>query len=569
MKRFVLLIFTVLLIGIPSVVCQDPGSTAKSREAGQSQLCQQELMQSYLLKGTEFSNNRTMLLCPSIKKNCCTRHDIQRIYHFTSDVIPVQLTEYKQKINIMLYQLRDIHGQLVKERPTFLGTRARRNFCGRQFREILAFDFNQIYNDIQEEMIHIDHFIEEHSRKFFCLLCDANAHENIIIRDQRRSATFNIDYCQDMLKSNKDLLKLLNIEMVKYMETVQNVVDCVHYSRSFQLRFPRPDKVVLKNNMVSCMESLDGARFKVACMPVCNQIKFAQIVPLTNGDFDFLHEMVLVFNRFLRYKESGNIISMKLRGFFKRFRVPSTLTRTRRRNFRRNITDRPVKDPSKPRKLRDVSNKRRSLAAKKATRLSFLPALKGRPVKKVGIIADSGVAKIPELKRGRFLQERSTLPSGKPDAKMTPVPRVPAPHFERTLLEFYSEIEIPRTETPRQTVYRIKGSPIFFDRLDQSWVEDAGINYHTYTNLKFGMSRRTLYKLLYSYRKPEIPDTKLTMFLMDFTSDFFKKYVSMYNDEYSIMPNNYMSKFGGDEPMDDDRRRKLANKKRSKGRRGK
>lgn len=556
MKLFVLPIFTVLLLGTSRVVCQD-AAAGKPRDSAAPQLCQQELMQSYLLKGTEFSNNRTMLLCPTVKKNCCTRHDIQRIFHFSNDVIPVQLQEYKQKLDIMLFQLREIHKQLMNDKPVFVGTRARRNYCGRQFREILAVDFQEIYSKIQEEWVHIDHFIEEHARKFFCMLCDANAHENIIIRDNRQSASFNMDYCQETLKSNKDLIKLLNVELVQYMRRVQNVVDCVHYSRSFQLKFPRPDKIKLMDQTIGCMEGLDGAKFKVACAPICNQIKFAQIVPLINGDFDFLHEMVLIFNRFLRYKESGNIISMKLRGFFKRFRVPSRLTRTRRKNFLNNIVVRPPKDPKAPRKLLSLEGKSRGSSLKSIKILPHSNKSVARKTKSVAVTTDSGVSRNQGLRKGRFLQGADVL-GGKKNAKITPMPRTPRPHFEKTLQEFYSDIEIPKTDKPRPTVFRIRGNPIHFDRMEQNWVEDAGINYHAYTNLKFGMSRRTLYKLLYSYRKPEVPDTKLTMFLMDFSSEFFKKYASMYNDEFTIMPNNYAAKFQSSQQLDDDRRRKLA-----------
>lgn len=572
MKPLVFPLFVVWLAVSSEVRGQ--GASA-SGDAGGPVVCHQELMQSYLLKGTEVSNNRTMLLCPTIKKNCCTRHDIQRVYHYAKDVLPARLAEYKQKMDIMFAQLREIHSELVKDRPIFRGNRRRRNFCARQFRQVLGFDFQTLYSKIQEEWFRMDHFVEEHSRRYFCMLCDGLAHENMIIRTERRAATFHMDYCQDVIKTNKDLLKILNIEMINYMRMVQNVVDCQHYSRSFALRFPRPDKLRLRNDVINCMEGLEGARFKVACAPVCREIKFAQIVPLFNGDFDFLHEMVLVFNRFLKYRESGNLISMKLRGFFKRFRIPRRMTRSRRRNFLRNLTPRLPKDPRKSsgRSLRDVSTAPHRAERKLSDQVSpshlrqpFV--LSQKQAKTVAgpktLPAKRSLAEVSWTGRafsrpGRLLQNSifsSDVRQVSVKAKITPFPRIPAPSFDKTLSEFYHDIEIPKTENPRPTVYRIRGNPLVFDRFEQNWVDDSGINYNTYTNLRFGMSRRTLYRLLYTYRKPEIPDSRLTIFLMDFPVEFFKRASSIFNDDFTIMPNNYSSQFSSDIDYDD-RRRKL------------
>lgn len=578
MKSFVIPLFVVWLAFLGTTRGQGAAANA---EAGGPVVCHQELMQSYLLKGTEVSNNRTMLLCPTIKKNCCTRHDIQRVFHYAKDVLPARLAEYKQKMDIMFAQLREIHKELVKDRPLFRGNRRRRSFCARQFRAVLGFDFQTLYSKIQEEWFRMDHFVEEHSRRYFCMLCDGAAHENMIIRTERRAATFHLDYCQDVIKSNKDLLKILNIEMINYMRLVQNVVDCQHYSRSFALRFPRPDKLRLRNEVINCMEGLEGARFHVACAPVCREIKFAQIVPLFNGDFDFLHEMVLVFNRFLKYRESGNLISMKLRGFFKRFRIPRRMTRSRRRNFLRNLTPRLPKDPRKSksspgRKLTDASAAHHA-ERKLSERTPPVPSAHARQPFVLSPKQAKSVASPKQLpfkrslsevswglaahsRPGRLLQNSifsSSVREVSVKAKITPFPRLPAPSFDKTLSEFYHDIEIPKSENPRPTVYRIRGNPLVFDRFEQNWVDDKGINYNTYTNLRFGMSRKTLYRLLYTYRKPELPDSRLTIFLMDFPTEFFKRAASIFNDDFTIMPNNYSSQYSSEIDYDDRRRRKL------------
>jgi len=578
MKPLLQILFAVFLLTSSVIRTQLSPSPRNNQEAA---ICHQDLMQSYLLKGVETSNNRTVHFCPDIKKNCCTRHDQQRIFHFAKDILPLKYAEYTKKIDILLLQMREIHTELVKTPPVFTGTRNRRRFCGREYRSVLGYDFQQLYNDISEEINLSEIFLEKHYRKFFCMMCDGDAHSNMIFRENRQSVAFNIEYCQDTLKSNKELVRLLNIELINYFASVQNVVDCIHYDRSFNLQFSRMDKLADRDMIRTCLEDIQGPRFNVICNRVCQKITMAQIIPLFQGDFDFLHEVVTTFNRFLKYKENGNVISMRLRNFFKRFRIPRQMTHTARSNFLANLTIRPQKNMS-GRSLRDLKlpkskqNERKLVDLKSTSKLkgliqSIKPKLNSKKTRmsdslqKIVAVQDS-VPPTQTLspKAGRFLQEAMSVVSAfkkRRRHKMVREVNTPRPYFDKTLSEFYADIEIPRVETPRPTLYRIKSAPIIFDNLEKSWVEDSGINMHEYDKLRFEMSTQAFYRVLFTYRKPEMPDTKLTLFLIDFGKPFFKQAGDIFTRDYFIMPNNYFNKLTSQlEIEDDDRRRKLMGK---------
>lgn len=593
MKGRVKIFLTMFLFYISDVLSQKPAETASpNRDEPQSYACHQRIMTSYLLKGVEFSHNRTFILCPTVKHNCCTRHDQQRIYHFVRDILPPKISEYTQKVDVMLYQIRYMHSELRKTRPVFTGRRDRRRFCARRYRDLINFDFQTLYNEVLEEVEVSAHTFEEHYQKFFCVLCDGKSHLNFIFRENRQSAGFDIDYCHDMLKENKELVMQLNVELVKYFQIVQHVVDCLHYSRSFNLTFPNMRKITEMTEIRSCYDEIDGPRFRVTCLSVCNRIEFSRIMPMFHGDFDFLHDIVTVFNRFIAYRESGNLISMRLRRFFRRFRIPRRMTRTARTNFFQNLVIRQPKPilrqrskkiitfreetrlPARPathsRKLVDQPKTKKTLHKMPERRLVSLEGFKhnsANPPRKLPthhrrVQAFDDIKTQPSTQSRRFLQAMVQTYSilkreQKSNVKFTQFSPADV-YFDKVLQEFYNDIEIPRKDEPRPTVYPVRLRPIVFDNMIKSWNDHTGINLHFYTNLHFDMSQTAFYRVLYTYRKPDVPDSKLTIFLMDFTQGFFHKCEEILEMDSKIMANNYMSKQMSDMQIEDeDRRRKL------------
>lgn len=559
-RQIIIILFTTPLFFV-SVATQDGGSPGDQKEITR---CNQHLMASYLLKGKEISDNSTLLFCPNVKNNCCNRLDQQRAYHFVKDIVEGKVIEYAQRITILLQQMGHIHQSLVESPPIFFGSDKRKTFCSRKYRDLLNFDLSTLLTDIKEVLSTSEQFVEDHYGKFFCMLCDGKAHAKIKFTDEEQTVALHLNYCREVLKDNKDMIQNLNVEMVNYMELVQHLVDCTHYQRSYNLKFPRQDKWLLKSQISKCYNTFNGPDFQENCNPVCKQFKFSEIMPMMFGDFQFLHEMVLIFNRFLKYKESGNIISMKLRNFFRTFRMNPILAKTDRTSFTKSLVKRPVKK-SKGRKLKDsgtlnskkhvkIENKRKEKTQVRQKKSRFLKvAMRGlRPHNSLHHHEKRLLAEIvpikQNLKNGRLLAH---------EKKVVNIKR-PGIDFDSQLTEFYEQIEVKKMDEQIPTIYTIRKNPVFFDKLEKIW-GDVGINYEDYGVTRFNMPRRIFYNLLYKYRKPDLPDTSLTLFLMDFSEGFYKNAEDILKKNCEILATNF-GVYEGEVKIGEDRRRKLINR---------
>ena len=536
--------------------------------------CNQRIMNSYLLKGREKSNNHPVLMCPSITANCCTRHDQQRAYHYVRNIVEARITEYNTKIDILMQRLLNIHKLLKTKPPTFKGNRFRKRFCSKNLREVLNFDLVGLYNTLHSEILLSVSYFENHYAKFFCMLCDGKAHQFISINQQSQYVNFEASYCKDMLVSNEELLENLNIKLVKYLVNLQHSVDCVHYSRSFNLKFPRMDKVKQSTRLLDCLENMHGERFVVKCASTCRRIRFSKLTPFFQGDFRFLNEMSTAVNRFFKYKESGSVISFRLRRFFRQFRINPRIARTRRTNFKKNLTKRPVKTKKggKSRKLNDSKTKEvvkshkdigegksvkqsRAVERPKERKLfdggntensnenTVFGSLGSKNyVHKYALMGlrdnNSQVPEVePRLYNKRFLTSLLRAKRKTKRKKLSKV-RYPLPYYDKQLDEFYNELNFPKNENI-PTIYVIKEPPIDFDKMRQNWGLNTGINMANYEKNRFDMPSRIFYNQLYKYRRPEIPDTRITMFLMDFNKNFYKNAKEALNMDAEILVTNY------------------------------
>lgn len=590
--------------------------------------CNQHLMNSYLLKGREYSKDQKLLMCPTVKNNCCVHQDQQRIFHYVKDLVRTRINEYSTKTDILLQRILNMHQQVTVKPPVFKGIRKRRRFCSKKLRDVLNFKLQDLYNDLHSEIIDGVTEFESHYSRFFCMLCDGKAHQYISIKDHGKYVSFNAEYCREVLTENQKLIEDMNVELMKYMEDLQHTVDCLHYSKAYNLRFPRRDKVRLKKTVVSCMQNLHGPEFLNKCTRLCNRIRYSQLTPLIHGEFAFLHEMTTIFNRFMKYRESGNVISMKLRRFFRQFRINPRLARTKRYDFSKRLVKRPVKtDSKKERKLADQSkagadnplhNPPGANKGRKTVKLSgglqaevgrdrrrervlfdgergwrsgsqsedFTAGIANRPPSKAQVAIDrssGSMDSVDSVRRfalmglqrrgGRVLEGEPSLANKrflesqirKRRAKKGSDARYPDPYYDRQLREFYKDLKVAVNDT-RKTIFVVKARPINFDKLKRNWMMDSGINLMDYANSDFHMPSRIFYNLLYKFRKPEMPDTRLTLFLMDFNKNFYKNALGSLEFESEILVPNFGT-FHGEVDLGGiyGRRRKLVERQGSVG----
>lgn len=287
--------------------------------------CKLEVIKSYMLKGRKKADTSPLHVCPSVKSNCCTKIDQQKIFHIVNDIVPGRVLEYQSKMKLAMAKLKALHSRIMANQPVFTGTPQRREFCNVQARKIYNFPFGFFYNKILQEMENIRPWMNEYYQKFFCVLCDGHNHQFFNVKSKSPNIMLKSEYCRETLKENQEIVKLFNIELIDYLASLQHLVDCTHYIKSYNLKFFDERKIRLSSDVAECLNNLETKKFINACHSSCEQLKISKIVELIEGDFEFLIDAVNLFEKFFELKESGNLVSKKLRKFFSQFQLPRKL----------------------------------------------------------------------------------------------------------------------------------------------------------------------------------------------------------------------------------------------------
>lgn len=552
--------------------------------------CLNDLLRSHLLRGRFSSEADKMVLCPTIKNNCCTKLDQQRIYHTVNDILPQRVIEYNSKMRMALAKIKQLHEKVVKNQPTFTGSPKRRMFCGTAARKVYNFPFNAFYDKAIEELNSVRLELDEYYKTYFCNICDADNHVFISVKD--RKLTMDAEFCQTFLKEHEDLLEMMNIELVEYLESLQNVVDCNHYLRSYNLKFFDARKQAFMKELGTCINNLSSKEFVKSCKTTCENIKLSKINVLLEGDYEFLIDAVNLFEKFFEYKESGNFISMKLRLFFKKFVIPRKLSAQKKARFLKELRQREAHtaqrklklinkklDKSKQAAIGDDSapqaqsmqaaemlqrnksvKRRRSNGNKERNLIQVVDAEKETPKSK-----DTGIEVKEEahsLGKGRVLESSSQQnnngnkngqqngqqngkghngPNGKrkgPGKKIKKAQLI----YNKELFNFYSEIKVI-VPTEKEYIFKVRAKPFDIDKFTKTFDMNNGINPGKFmNNMRFSLPPSVFYKQLFSYRKPDQPDPNLLFFLSDFTPKMLEDFKVDLSTKFKLSPAKKLKK---------------------------
>jgi hypothetical protein len=318
-------LFLGLLILVGGISCQAETEQSVLAIQPKTYACSPDVLRSYMIKGRPNSTPDPMILCPDIKTNCCTKIDMQHIYHTVKDILPARFAEYRSKVKMVLARLKNLHKHILKAKPAITGNAKRRLFCNRQAKKVYDFPLEDLYTKVTEELELLSDDSLEHYQKFYCLLCDGENHPFMLFTAKTPSITLDIDFCEEFLTKRKDVLRILNVELVRYLAALQHMVDCTHYVTSYDLDFFNQAKLLLAAQTDKCLDFLGTKRFQSKCEKVCQRINFSKITQMIDGDYEFLNDAVSLFEKYLDYKETGNFISGKLRAFFKGISLPREL----------------------------------------------------------------------------------------------------------------------------------------------------------------------------------------------------------------------------------------------------
>ena len=518
--------------------------------------CDLRVMRSYLLKGRKYSTQkRNSLICPIINNNCCQRLDEQKAFHTVNEILPSRLFEYQEKIKSALTKLRQLRKVLMQQKPNFQGDRNRISYCVREYRKFESFGFNNFYEETLRLLEKNQLEMKEHYSSFFCILCDARNHANFIFERAQPNIIVNTRFCDEMLAENKELLELLNVELVGFMRTTQNVVDCHHYKQSYNLRFFDREKQKISGTTAKCLNSLGSVNFMPDCKDVCDKITYSKIVDILDGDYDFMTVGVNLFEKLLDHQEQQVYVSNALRAFFKSFLKldkvkditdDDTLVGLDRKldmNYDhsrkvRKLKEQTFKSASDSFDLNNEITEEKSESSlnrkqkitklnqrnKKLSKSKFLRKFKHRPLFEPtnSILYRKKKKKSPfrnySLKnKGRLLKtipktvkEEDESTASEKVRKLIPLV------YSRELKNMYRLIDVGEIINEKTTVFELERDPVMFDDARRLYDFEGGVNPKKYI-LNFGQSDTDFYNKLFSYRKPEKPNMKLGMFLADFT----------------------------------------------------
>lgn len=302
--------------------------------------CNVDLMQTYMLKGrASSSREESNIPCPGIIHNCCIKNDQQRVFHYVKNILPLRVNEHKDRIKMAFDRIRRLHKTISRHNNDFLGGPEKQLFCRQRRREFDRFDFDILENKMTEYLNGVYQSAYNHFNRFYCAICDGWMHGHIKLTAGKLRMTVSEGACHNYLDINSQNVFFWNKNMLEYLKLLQHVVDCTHYTHSFNLPFY--DEKVQKNaaEVLSCMDTFGEDRSKV-CQPVCEQMPIANFSPLIDGDSLFLTNTVNFFEKFYKNREVGKFVSIEMRKYYRRFETLKSFTPVQENEFVRMVIDR-------------------------------------------------------------------------------------------------------------------------------------------------------------------------------------------------------------------------------------
>ncbi len=324
------------------------------------------------------------------------------------------------------------------------------------------------------------------------MICDAKNHKYFDLKEKK--VFLDVDYCKNTLIRYQKVVRLFNVNLIRYLQLVQNVVDCNHYLKSYDMNFFDSNKIELMNDTEICLNNLNSKSFLRSCKGTCEQLKLSKVNTLIEGDFEFIVDAINLFEKFFDFKESGNFISMKLRMFFKKYVISRKLTKKNRRKFLKLSQH-----------YHEVSQAEKGY--KKVRKL--IKATSERKLKQTG---DQKEIKTNSKNDKENKKERILAAKKKKKAKGARL------IYNKELYNFYNEITLS-PQTKKEYVYHIVKPPTDIDKLSKVYLKTNGIDPLDYLGkTSFKMNHNTFYKMIFSYRKCDKVDSNLIFFLADFTT---------------------------------------------------
>lgn len=251
-----------------------------------SQYCKRALLNSYALEGEVVFTEKPHPICATVKKNCCTADDTKQILSNYNNFLKPKLTDFSAKMDDAFRNLEDLHylANSVTLRTDLSGPQ--QAFCSTVQDQFKAFPFQKLMDDMRVGFALSSRLFRELHGTFYCAMCDFDAHQSFSL--DTRSVALDSSVCLNILASNRLFLSAQNINLIQYLQNLQNLLDCNQFTDLFNFPFLYGDRQALANNFKNCYRNFDPDSMSPDCAAVCQNLGTGTISSVFEGDFDFI-----------------------------------------------------------------------------------------------------------------------------------------------------------------------------------------------------------------------------------------------------------------------------------------
>lgn len=543
--------------------------------------CNTDLMQTYMLKGRSYSTrDERNILCPAITHNCCIKGDLQRVFHYVKNILPLRINEHKDRIKLAFDRIRHLHKTISRHNNNFLGNEAKLRFCRLRRREFDRFDFDILENKMNDYLEGVYQRTYSHFSRFYCAICDGWMHGYIKQTAGVMRMIVSEGACLGYLDQNMDSIVFWNKNMVEYLKLVQDIVDCTHYTHSYNMTFYDEKVVNHAAEVLKCMDTFGEDRSKV-CQPICERMSQANLNPIIDGDSLFLTNTVNFFEKFYKNREVGEFVSIEMRRYYKRFETLKSFTPVQENEFVRMVIDRtfPIRVRIDPLQQLNDGISRGALRTGSAPSMTIqegswlgargleqvdkeTPKLEDKGSEVVTTVqSESPVSDevntaalglganelsleeaqlvpsldVADLRPGRLLQGVT------PPAKEILQIRTPKAETSTHLAQTYEQISVKRIsqeESADEFVIRPFRNLINLDILPKISISGDGFMLDKYQTTLFNLTETEFNKKLFEYRPADKYNTKIEALIGDFNVAFDTSFKKCLNTSYRITIGN-------------------------------
>lgn len=261
--------------------------------ASWADFCKREFMNAYFLDGLLEPDNRKSPLCPAVKENCCTEKDIMTVLDKFANHLRPKRADYKTKFKRALWQLGLLHADIFRIQQRVGWEGKQRLFCQNKFAEFSTFPFAQMMDQLKTGFDIAYENYEKMHQSFLCVLCDYDAHQSMLISTQQMAVDGAM--CLEQLNRNKEFLTAQNIQLVDYLQKMQNYLDCTLFDYKYNFPLVFSTEVNRADDFTKCYDKLTPDSLDKECVPLCGELKLGVISPVFEGNHFFINRAIAYY----------------------------------------------------------------------------------------------------------------------------------------------------------------------------------------------------------------------------------------------------------------------------------